>query len=130
MAIYTTYLGFLNKHKNAAEKVGSCFVFYIMRGRGNDEVAPSEASLKLFLARRKEEGDSEKLWQEYKDDYLAKIRLSVAAKKWMRQRALDAKIGNILLVCFEKDVHHCHRRLLAEEMQKHYHVEYKGELKE
>jgi len=46
----------------------------------------------------------------------------------MEKRAQEAKIGNILLVCYEKDATHCHRRLLAEEIARRFGVEYKGEL--
>jgi len=120
MPIYTTYLGYLNKHRDAAQKLGSCFVYYVMRNRGNNEVAPSETVLNDAKAGRI-------TWEEYVKWY--EIRLSSdEAQLWMEKRAQYAQIGNILLVCYEKDHTHCHRRLLAEEIARRHGVEYKGEL--
>jgi len=125
MAIWTTYLGFLNKHGGAdkvAMKLGSCFVYYVMRNRGNDDVAPYmetvQAAKKGVVS-----------WDDYKIIYLRKIDCPNGIE-WMEKRAQEAKVGNILLVCYEKDSAHCHRRLLAEEIAKRFGVEYKGELEE
>ena len=100
--------------------IGSCFVYFVMRDRGNNEVAPSERVLwdaKMGVI----------TWEEYAKWY--SIRLSSdEAQSWMEKRAGEAKIGNILLVCFEKDPAHCHRRLLAEEIARRFGAEYKGEV--
>jgi len=137
MPIWTTYLGFLNKHGGAdkvAQKIGSCFVYFVMINRGNNEVAPSEELLR----------DAKKgriLWEDYEEEYLREIRDEAATSwvskggkmpglQWMEKRAGEAKVGNILLVCFEKDAGHCHRRLLAEEIARRFGAEYKGELEE
>jgi len=125
MSIYTTYLGFLNKHggaKKVAMKLGSCFVYYVMRNRGNNAVAPMD-SLLIKLTR-------EKQWEAYERYYLALTLQQSKAMEWMKKRAQEAKVGNILLVCFEKDAGHCHRRLLAEEIARRFGAEYKGELEE
>jgi len=122
MPIYTTYLGFLNKHGGAnkvAQKLGSCFVYYVQRKRGNDEVSPTEWLLSEAKSGRMS-------WETYTDWYHG-ILTSSAAQKWMEKRAQEAKIGNILLVCYEKDASHCHRRLLAEEISRRFRAEYKGE---
>jgi len=122
MPIYTTYLGFLNKHGGAHKvgmKIGSCFVYFIARNRGNNEVAPMSETL-IFLTKHKD-------WFNYERIYREQLSTR-AAEKWMEKRAGEAKIGNILLVCFEKDHMHCHRRLLAEEIARRHDVEYKGEL--
>jgi len=124
MPIYTTYLGFLNKHGGAdkvAVKLGSCFVYYVMRNRGNNVVAPTEQLLV--------EATKAKRWDSYEFHYLEKLK-GKTAEHWMIHRAQEAKNGNILLVCYEKNAQHCHRRLLAEEIAKRFGVEYKGELEE
>jgi len=121
MPIYTTYLGFLNKHGGSdkvAQKLGSCFVYYVMRDRGNNVVAPVSEAL-IEATKRKD-------WTTYERLYLQ--QLDYVAEDWMDRRSHEAKLGNILLVCFEKNAQHCHRRLLAEEIARRFDVEYKGEL--
>lgn len=123
MPIYTTYLGFLNKHGGANEvamKIGSCFVYYVMANRGNDEVAPY---IETVQAAKK----GQISWNDYVAIYLRTID-TPNGREWMERRAQEAKIGNILLVCFEKDPAHCHRRLLAEEIARRFGAEYKGEV--
>jgi len=120
LPIYTTYLGYLNKHRDAPQKLGSCFVYYVMVGRGNDDVAPYIETVQAFKK-------GELTWEDYKVIYLRTID-TPNGKEWMEKRAQEAHIGNILLVCFEKDATHCHRRLLAEEIARRFGVEYKGEL--
>jgi len=112
-------LAFITKHKDAAEKLGSCFVYYIARNRGNNEVAPMNHALIEATKRRD--------WKKYENIYLWQLRIT-SAVRWMEKRALEAKIGNILLICWEKDHTHCHRRILAEEIARRFGVEYKGEL--
>jgi len=135
--IYTTYLGFLNKHGGAHKvgmELGSCFIYYVMRNRGNNEVAPS----KQLLTDAKSGLIG---WATYQKRYLTQIspytkefldawKHENPAIEWMEKRAGEAEIGNILLVCYEKDATHCHRRLLAEEIVRRFGVEYKGELSE
>lgn len=135
MPIYTTYLSLINKRTDGPlyllflrkdteeklEKLGSCFVYYIARNRGNNEVAPTETLLHDAMTGRI-------TWETYEESYLWRLRNDSAAQKWMEKRAGEAKIGNILLVCFEKDPTHCHRRLLAEEIARRFGAEYKGEV--
>ena len=135
MPIYTTYLGFLNKHGGSHKvgmKIGSCFIYYVMRDRGNNSVAPSQE-----LLRDAKQGKID--WKTYEARYLSEFRKrrqstlsdgSLPAYLWMERRAGEAKIGNILLICFEKDAQHCHRRLLAEEIARRFGAEYKGEVEE
>jgi len=120
--IYTTYLGFLNKHGGAHKvgmKIGSCFIYYVMRNRGNNEVAPISITLMTLTVLKD--------WENYRIVYLRELN-RLEARKWMEKRAGEAQIGNILLVCYEKDYTNCHRRLLAEEIARRHDVEYKGEL--
>ena len=128
--IYTTYLGFLNKHGGAfkvGEKIGSCFIYYVARDRGNNEVAPSKQLLKHYKNRPVHLTVTE-AWPTYAQLYLDEIQTRDSAIEWMEKRAGEAKIGNILLVCYEKDHTHCHRRLLAEEIARRFGAEYKGEV--
>jgi len=118
MPIYTTYLG--NKPKAQAQKLGSCFVYFIMRAGGNNEVAPSKKLLQDAKAGKIN-------WDVYSLCYLTEIN-NFTSRQWMEKRAEEARVGNVLLVCYEKDATHCHRRLLAEEIAKRFGVEYKGEL--
>jgi len=117
MPIYTTYLG--NKPKEKAQKLGSCFVYFVMRNRGNNEVAPMSQDL-IDAAK-------DGAWAYYEKHY-NELLATPEAHKWMEKRAQEARIGNILLVCFEKNPQKCHRRLLAEEIARRFGVEYKGEL--
>jgi len=125
MPIYTTYLG--NKPKAKAQQVGSCFVYFVMRNRGNNEVAPSKQLLEHYKNRPVHLTVIE-AWPTYAQHYMDEILSRPSAIDWMEKRAGEAKIGNILLVCYEKDSAHCHRRLLAEEIARRFGVEYKGEL--
>jgi uncharacterized protein YeaO (DUF488 family) len=121
MPIYTTYLGYLRKYNMVilSNKYSELKTYYVMRNRGNNEVAPMDPVLI--------KATKEKDWTLYEGLYQSWL-LTPKAKRWMEKRAQEAKIGNILLVCYEKDATHCHRRLLAEEIAKRFDVEYKGEL--
>jgi len=121
LPIYTTYLGLLTKLGGAERvgmNIGSCFIYYVARDRGNNVVAPVSQAL-IEATKRKD-------WTTYEKLYLQ--QLDYVANDWMERRAQEARVGNILLVCFEKDPQHCHRRLLAEEITRRFNVEYRGEL--
>ena len=123
MPIYTTYLA--NKPKLRAQMdIGSCFVYFVMRNRGNNEVAPTKETLSVVKEMIKR--GEPRAWEIYKSNYF--YCLTEKSFAWMEKRAGEAKIGNILLVCFEKDPAHCHRRLLAEEIARRFGAEYKGEV--
>lgn len=129
MPIFTTYLGFLNKHGGAHKvgmEIGSCFIYYVMRNRGNNEVAPTKDT--LDIAREMTKRGNLDAWEIYKKNYF--YCLTEKSFGWMEKRAGEAKLGNILLVCYEgpKYGKQCHRFLLAEEIAKRFNVEYKGEV--
>lgn len=95
-----------------------------MHNRGNDEVAPYIETVKAYKAGKLS-------WKDYETIYLRKICELDAPNslEWMQKRADESKAGHhVILVCFEKDAKHCHRRLLAEEIAKRFGTEYKGEL--
>lgn len=132
MALFTTYLGFLRNYNSPTKKF-----MYVMRNRGNNQVAPSKELLDQWLREKKlfkEFGEWETrgiaaCWPHYKRKYL-KLLESEQAKAWMQKVAKEAQRGDVVLVCYEKDSKHCHRRLLAQEIvRRHPEVEYRGELR-
>lgn len=103
---------------------------YVMRNRGNNEVAPNEDMLRSFKKLVLVQGMTEELWSQYRENYLIQIGLSPAAKDWIKNVVDELKGGiHVVLICFEKDAAHCHRRLLAEEIKRQWpEVDYKGEI--
>jgi len=126
MPIYTTYLAFLRKVgycplKIFPDSLKSTLIYYVMRDRGNNEVAPSAELLSKFKS-------GEICWEEYEKLYRHGVGLLMGTP-WMEKRANESKAGHhVILVCFEKSAQHCHRRLLAEEIARRFGAEYKGEL--
>jgi len=139
MPIYTTYLAFLRKADYNPlhifpDALHETIIYYVMRNRGNNEVAPSEILLEWISIQKKNYGDNwsqigkTKCWQKYVQEYLDQFNRYEPAKQWMKKVANEARRANVVLVCFEKDQHHCHRRLLAQEISQRFDVDYKGEL--
>lgn len=134
MALYTSYLGFFNRKDCFFELDAGIYVdtrshnprymipFFIMRNRGNNEVAPTAFLLKSLK-------DAEINWSEYRHRYLDWIG-SKSAVEWMKRIGETAQKHDVVLICYEKDAEHCHRTLLAEAISKWSGVEYKGELTE
>lgn len=132
MALFTTYLGFLRNYNDPAKKF-----MYVMRNRGNNQVAPSKELLEQFLRDKKlfeEYGEWETRgisasWPQYKKKYL-KLLESEQAKAWMKKVAEESRKGDVVLVCYcgPRSGKHCHRFLLARRMQELHDLEYKGEL--
>lgn len=138
MGLWTTYLAFLRKAdynplKVFPNELKETLFKYVMRNRGNNEVAP-EDWLKPYLKLRRVYNTNEEkaeLWKQYKENYLTQIGLSEKARNWMQDIANLAKKANIVLICFEKDGEYCHRTLLANEIARRFpHVDYRGELTE
>jgi len=127
MTLWTTYLNYLThnqdkiftKLREIHDKHGIT-IRYVMRNRGNNEVAPITPGLiEATKARR---------WDLYKMFYLERLRERFALR-WMEQVAEDSKTFDVILVCFEKDAEHCHRTLLAKTIAHLYpYVNYQGEL--
>lgn len=132
MPIYTTYLAFLRKAKYNPLNIfphalKETIIHYVMRNRGNNDVAPDADMLKNFKKLEKAYSLSE-LWPQYEENYLIQIGLSKKARNWMQKTAEESKRANVVLVCYEKNAQFCHRRLLAEEISRRYGADYKGEL--
>ena len=125
MPLWTTYLSFWSRNLSEimAKLKGSAMPMYVMRNRGNNEVAPSKV---LLLEAKSKQID----WAEYEKRYLAEI-IEDDAEVWMMNAVDEMKSGmHVVLICFEKDVAHCHRRLLAEEIKRRWpKVDYRGELR-
>ena len=149
MPVYTTYLARLKNDPKMPERIGSCFVYHIAIARAPKEnrcVAPDWSFLNQYKkdtdcdncsAREARDPNTcdpchEEAWIKYEKTYLNKIQSRPEAREWIQKRSADAILGNILLVCYEKDSTHCHRRLLAEEIARFTglngkHAEYRGE---
>ena len=128
MPLWTTYLAFLRKAdynplKVLPNELKETIFKYVMRDRGNNEVAPSKEL--LFIGKK-----ALITWDEYAQNYLMDLD-DPFALNWMFRVAQDSKRANVVLICFEKDASHCHRTLLANEIvRRHSDVDYRGELSE
>jgi len=131
MALYTTYLSFLKKGAGyldgkphfifADDTVKSAIFLYVMRNRGNNEVAPN-----IFILEEYKKDIMS--WDKYAELYTGSLSCSDSVE-WIKQVANNAIKKNVVLVCFEKDAMHCHRTLLAKEIVRtHPDVKYEGEL--
>lgn len=116
MALFTTYL-------SAVSAFGQKYTYYyIMRNRGNDEVAPSSGLLQTYKA-------GLITWEEYAKKYTEQIQTDPKAVAWIDKIAEEALLDDVVLVCFEKDQNHCHRSLLALQITfRHPEVNYVGDL--
>lgn len=120
MPIYTTYLAHLKRLSAEQKWQQRSRTYYVMRNRGNNEVAPGSYMLKEYKA-------GKMTWEEYEKMYREGVGL-LTGTPWMQKRAEEAKNDIVILVCYEKDASHCHRRLLAEEIAKRFDAKYEGEL--
>jgi uncharacterized protein YeaO (DUF488 family) len=126
MTLFTTYLSALRKvnwnpSKIFPNQLRSVKLVYVMRNRGNNEVAPTKEALKRF----KSTND----WEGYKKWYMTERLETKEAKDWMNRTAEESLFIDIFLVCYEKDPQRCHRTLLALKIkQLHPEVNYVGEL--
>lgn len=130
MPLWTSYLAFwTNNHLEIFEKLKATDPqhgvkpLFVARNRGNNAVAPSAD---LLYAVKHGQTD----WNGYEQGYLAQLE-SDAAYEWMEDVLPDLEDGlHVILICFEKDASHCHRRLLAEKMKREFpnEVDYRGEI--
>lgn len=144
MALWTTYLSFITRHRNeimlylherSFNPATAIRELYLMRNRGNNAVAPSKDLLEWFLRMKKLFGDEWEArgkiveWPEYKKRYLAQLETEEAIE-WMKHVAELSKNHEVILVCYEKDWRHCHRYLLAKTIEEKFGVKYEGEIEE
>ena len=129
MPLWTTYLANWANHKEeilkaieATSKRKAALLKFVMRNRGNDEVAPTKEMLTAYKK-------GEITWEQYEKRYNNRL-LGDLADEWVFDVIQDLKAGiQVLLICYEKDPNHCHRRLLAEWIENYdSNIDYRGEI--
>jgi len=126
MSLRQTYLGLKSKLPAGAEYV------LVMRGRGNDELAPSKELLDefnewkaRFVPGQGYETAFHFAWD--KSNYEKRFRAQIAAnpKSAARLKALAerAKTHDIFLICYEACDKPCHRHLLLEIAEQEFGAE-------
>ena len=146
MPIWTTYLGYFRRLSSeydiAVSEIGrrlkevngsfhGVIIYFVMRGRGNDAVAPSKELLfrsKQLAKEAKTDQEETAVWEQYKKEYLEQLEESTDAYSWMYERASEGKEFHVIFVCFERNSLRCHRRLLADYMVNNWQSDYRGEL--
>ena len=97
-------------------------VYYVMRNRGNNDVAPTKEALVSFKATQD--------WEGYVNWYQGEKLRTQETKKWMQKIAEESLFRDVVLVCYEKNYLRCHRHLLATQIvQDHPEVCYVGEIR-
>jgi len=95
----TGYLAKLKSYPSSEERV------LVMRGRGNNELAPSRALLKKW-----KKGSI--TWEEYEDVFRKKMESSESQER-LEEIARQVSEGrDIRLICYEGEDKHCHRHIL------------------
>ena len=128
--LITSYLGLMTKARklngdSAEEALANLGlkdpkIYYIMRDRGNNEVAPTKEALAAGVGNRK-------AWNAYKKAYEKQLETE-EAQEWMQRVADESLWQDVVLVCYERSPDRCHRSLLAKEIRRHPGVNYVGEL--
>ena len=99
--------------------------YYVMRGHGNDEVAPDQSDLDLYKS-------GELTWQGFMINYQVKLRRPEAFN-WMQRASVEAVHEDVVLVDSEEESMRSLRVILAEMMASMFSGQmsfrYKGELK-
>jgi uncharacterized protein YeaO (DUF488 family) len=117
MALRQTYLSRKSRLPAEAETV------LVMRGRGNDLLAPSEKLLREFNELKKEfvpgrgyASDVHYAWakSDYERRFRAQITENPAALARLKELAERAKTRDVFLICYEGDDKPCHRKLLLQ----------------
>lgn len=116
MAILETHLADLRNVPPGAK------VVLVMRGGGNDELAPSvelleefkNAASALVATGLDETTAHNKAWEdrEYEKRFRRELESRPAAVRRMRGLAREAIAGDIVLVCYEAPPKKCHRHIL------------------
>jgi len=122
--LFTTYLANLKGIDLENQGLKNPHVYYVMRNRGNNAVAPRKNLLDLAKSGKLD-------WDGYRRGYLKDLRCVVNPEPyaWMRRVAEESVWRDVVLVCFEKDHNRCHRTLLALEMERLFpEVNFVGEL--
>ena len=95
----------------------------VMRGRGNDELAPSRELLEDFNAAKEEFSRRETPLDTYKHAWLAsdyenrfrrQILSNPASMAKLKQLSKRCETRDIFLICYEAEDKPCHRKLLLD----------------
>jgi len=117
MALRQTYLSMKSKLPADTEGV------LVMRGRGNDELAPTETLLNDFNKHKKHfargcgyESEVHYAWEksDYERRFRAQIRGDPRALARLKELTGRARERDIFLICYEGDDKPCHRKLLLQ----------------
>lgn len=108
--LYTTYLSKVNKVRLPQ---GTRMIFVARRKPKNldmvqfSQLAPSEALLNRYKFGMLS-------WNDFKEKFINEMDSETSQYAIYALRTLIQKGINICLVCYEKDYHYCHRKILAE----------------
>ncbi len=117
MALKQTYLSMKKKLPADAEAV------LVMRGRGNDELAPSEELFREFNELKKQfrpgcgyESEVHYAWEksDYERRFRAQIKGDPKALARLKELTERSKNRDVFLICYEGDDKPCHRRILLQ----------------
>lgn len=117
MALRQTYLSMKDKLPSGSEAI------LVMRGRGNDELAPSKELLDELNALKEGyspdsgfESAIHYAWtkSDFAERFLAQIRRSEQAMARLRDLSKQARTHDAFLVCYEGYDKPCHRKLLLQ----------------
>jgi hypothetical protein len=116
VALRQTYLSMKKKLPKDAETV------LVMRGRGNDELAPSKELLDEYKRQeaecaKTEKGSTEAAWCAFEAvDYERRFRALIGGNPASRERlerlAAESRERDVFLICYEGEDKPCHRKLL------------------
>jgi uncharacterized protein YeaO (DUF488 family) len=121
VALRDTYVSNLKAVPKGATRV------FVMRHRGNDELAPSEELFQEFKAREaalKKRGlDPTEAHNrafadvKYEERFRKQVLGDPKAVERLKAIAKESKTKDVWLICYEKPPKRCHRHLLAEMVQ-------------
>ena len=127
MALRQTYLSMKKRLPNNAEAV------LVMRGRGNDELAPSKELLDDYKRQEAEcaktaKDSIEAAWCAYEAvDYERRFRALIegrpASLERLRRLSEESRERDIFLICYEGEDKPCHRKLLLEIAEEEFGAE-------
>jgi len=126
MALKQTYLSLKDKLPEGSEAI------LVMRGRGNDEFAPSRELLEDFNHHKQAFSNQPGFptafhyaWKrsDYERRFKLQVKSNPSAMTRLRELAQRAGTHDIYFVCYEGYDKPCHRKLLLEIAQQELHAE-------